>query len=637
MSVSKINLKDNNNNENNNLPSRYSTNKLLLFQSKTPNNGGAQSPFDQILKRARVNLFLSKEDKITKYIKEDIESNLITVKNPESLYNYLISLKNFKQYIKIYNFTFNQITESFKGAKYVKLKKNFKLFNQGDKTDFFYLLVSGYLGLVLNVHSLKSNIKTKEINTLKPGSYFGEWGFIFKINRTVSAYAKEDSLLLKFDKNIFKQYYQENIINLENHTKKFVLNHIKTLKKLGFSAFNHYYRDMKKIFCVDRTAIFHKGEKADSFYLIYRGTCAVKNGLNNLMIKDVGDFIGIESLFCDEYETTIYTHSEDTMLFSFTIHLLSNNIVDDLKEEFLEYYKNQKTILKLWEDNFNMYKNRLRLNFFDLVKNMEDNKIKNYKLLNDLKLDEMNINKIKIKKGKYLTRNKSKISFNVSNISTNYFNKSESMKIISPKTTKNNNRNKSFHSDIKNKYIFNQISKSLNHSSANDINNMNNSNNLQSKKDKNINVKVQIYNSLKGKNKFKLKKNKKNLYSYFVDEAVEKMLPAYKKINIDNHFSNQNFKLKRKRINSAFIKSKLKNNTIKKNEINTDLNIKKNYFLSNAKIEKALELLSKDFFKGEKRTRNHNKSNIIENEKNINNFNNDIPIMIIRNYSSFSN
>ena len=61
MSVSKISPNGNNNNENNNLPSRYSTNKLLLFQSKTPNNGGAQSPFDQILKRARVNLFLSKD------------------------------------------------------------------------------------------------------------------------------------------------------------------------------------------------------------------------------------------------------------------------------------------------------------------------------------------------------------------------------------------------------------------------------------------------------------------------------------------------------------------------------------------------------------------------------------------------
>ena len=602
------------------LNTRFSINDPLLNNNKQRKNSNINSTIQQIFKKTRVNLLLSGEEKLMNYIKEDINSNLINVKKPSLLYNYLITIPNFRQYIKINNFESQTIINSFLSARYVKLKKNFKLFNQGDKTDFFYLVLSGCIGFLYNSNSLRSN-KPREVNSIKAGTYFGEWGFIFKIPRTVSAYAKEDTLLLKFDKECFKSYYQDKIINSENVRKKFVLTHINTLKKLGISSFNQYYREIKKIYLLQGTTIFESGEKANCFYLIYMGNCCIKNGLNILVIKDAGDFIGVESLYQDEYETSIYTYSEETVLLKFTINTFTNDILDNLRKEFMKYYENQKKLLELWEKNHEKYKNKYKMNFFNSIQNMKSNKIKNNKILNELSLEELetkNNKEIRQKiKPKYISPTNFKINFNSSNINKN---KSESIGMLTPKMDLKLKSPK----DTKKSYIINKLSEIQNQNIKINLDrsNINKSKYLLTKR----------FFSLKNKNQ--LKKKQKLNYSSFVEEEKE-ILPAYKKINMDNHFSSQNFKLRTKKINSALIRYQLKNNCNKKKK--QQINLNKNY-ISTEKIEKIMKQLSDDFFKIEKKPKQKNKNNSYfkENNKISNddiNVNNNIPLMIIRNYS----
>ena len=72
------------------------------------------------------------------------------------------------------------------------------------------------------------------------------------------------------------------------------------------------------------------------------GNCCIKNGLNILVIKDAGDFIGVESLYQDEYETSIYTYSEETVLLKFTINNFTNDILDNLRKEFMKKMKKKR-------------------------------------------------------------------------------------------------------------------------------------------------------------------------------------------------------------------------------------------------------------------------------------------------------
>ena len=394
MSVSKINNNYNNFNDKTKLSSRYSFNAPELISNKLSRNRDKHqtSTIQQVYQKTKFNLFLSRESKLINYIKEDIESNLTNVKNPNSLYNYLYTFPGFRQYTKIYNFKPQTLIDSFRLGKYVKLEKNFKLFNQGEKTDFFYLVLSGHIGFILNSHSLKSGGP--------------------------------------------KEFYHDNIINSENNSKKFILKHINAFKKLGLSAFNHYYREIKKIYLEKRTQIFQMGEKANYFYLIYSGCCSIKNGYNNLIIKDIGDFFGLESLFDDNYETTIYTHSEEVVLFKFSVSTFNNDVLDELKNEFWIYYENQKILLKSWEENYKKYRNKYRMHFFNLIQNIQNNKQKNNKILSEMSLDEMaSNNKNRGRNQRNVSPKKIKINFSSTTLNNNY-NNVESIKAMSPKSSK---------------------------------------------------------------------------------------------------------------------------------------------------------------------------------------------------------
>ena len=191
---------------------------------------------------------------------------------------------------------------------------------------------------------------------------------------------------------------------------------------------------------------------------------------------------------------------------------------------------------------------------------------------------------------------------------------------MTPKTCKSNRNNKIVYNDIKNVYIFNQISKSPSNKMTIKLN----------VKDKIKNIQSQRFKSFR--EKYKLKLRQKHNYSYFMED-MDEALPAYKKINMDNHFSSQNFKLKRKKINSAIVKNKLKINSTKDKKQPKNANIKNNYITSE-KFEKAMKILTDNFSKTEKKSKQEYISNLIENSKNINeNINSDKPIMIIRNYS----
>ena len=187
-----------------------------------------------VLRKKLISVVKPKEDQILDLVRDELDNEIKAVENPKLLFYFLSNTPIFKQYIYIHNFTQENLINSFRFGKYIKLKKDTILFRQGDKTDYFYLILSGCIGFILTTYDdiiLKINPYSREVNSIRVGSYFGEWGFIYKINRTVSAYAKEDTLLLGFDKFAFKTFYQDNIILSENYSKKFVLKHIKTLKK----------------------------------------------------------------------------------------------------------------------------------------------------------------------------------------------------------------------------------------------------------------------------------------------------------------------------------------------------------------------------------------------------------------------
>ena len=626
----------------------------------------------QALRKKRISVIKPREDQILDFLKEDLDEDRKTVQNPKLLLYFLKTTPVFKQYIYINHFTNESLINSFRLGKYVRLKKGTILFKQGDKTDLFYLVLSGCIGFILTTYEdniLKKNPFSREVNSIKVGAYFGEWGFIYRINRTVSAFAKENSLLLGFDKKTFKTFYQKNIIFSENNSKKFVLKHIKTFKEINEVSFNQYYREIKKIYCIPGQEIFHEGDKADSFYLVYMGSCSVKKGVTNIIIKDSGDFIGIESLFNDEYETTIYPYNEGTVLFKFLLNSISQTIITNLKNEFNDYYQKQRKILKISIENYQKYKDKYQLSFINLIENIKKNKIINNINGNNVNVSELNIDQDIKSKDKISTPCKISKVFNLDKLSNNIIKINNDNRIISTRNDlgKTKNLNEVF-PNIKNFKSQNESPKNIINNNSDKFNsyikvqkdksqNSNNKKNKDIKDDIKLNInnskvrKIRSFSSLFKLNNKNLDKTKDKfsflLYndklSFFFNENRTDNLISFRKF--DNNYNSNNS-------NNAFPKNnviKLKSN---KNVINHYLLpfSSRNLLRRNSSVNKGNDkvdnqLPNKDkipFEKSEKFIKSKKNLHIFEKQgqqsyyNSSNNVDFQMPLMIIRNVSFYN-
>ena len=624
------------------------------------------------LKKKRISVIKPREDQILDFLKDDLDEGQKTVQNPKLLLYFLKSTPVFKQYIYINHFTNESLINSFRLGKFVRLQKGTILFKQGDKTDLFYLVLSGCIGFILTTYEdniLKKNPFSREVNSIKVGTYFGEWGLIYRINRTVSAFAKENSLLLGFDKKTFKTFYQNNIIFSENNSKKFVLKHIKTFKEINEVSFNQYYREIKKIYCIPGQEIFHEGDKADSFYLVYMGSCSVKKGVTNIIIKDSGDFIGIESLYSDEYETTIYPYNEGTVLFKFLLNSISQTIITNLKNEFSDYYKKQRKILKMSIENYHKYKDKYQLSFINLIENIKKNKIINNINGNKVKVSELNIDQDIKSKDKISTPCKISKIFNLDRFNNNAMNINNDNRILSARNdlgkTKNlnevfpniknyNSQNESpknlinYNSDKSSSYIKLKKDKSQNSNNKknNDIRddiklNINNSNIRKIRSFSSL-FKLKNNNLDKTKDKFSFLLYNDKL-SFFFNENRTDNLISFRKF--DNNYNSNNS-------NNAFPKNniiKLKSN---KNVINNYLlplssrnSLRRNSSVNKGNDKVDNQLPNKDKIsseKSEKFIKSKKKLHIFEKlgqqsyYNSSNNVDFQMPLMIIRNVSFYN-
>ena len=626
----------------------------------------------QALRKKRISVIKPKEDQILDFLKEDLDEDRKTVQSPKLLLYFLKTTPVFKQYIYINRFSNESLINSFRVGKYVRLKKGTILFKQGDKTDLFYLVLSGCIGFILTTYDdniLKKNPFSREVNSIKVGAYFGEWGLIYRINRTVSAYAKENSLLLGFDKKTFKAYYQNNIIFSENNSKKFVLKHIKTFKEINEVSFNKYYREIKKIYCIPGQEIFHEGDKADSFYLVYMGSCSVKKGVTNIIIKDSGDFIGIESLYTDEYETTIYPYTEGTVLFKFLLNSISQTIITNLKNEFSDYYRTQRKILKMSIENYHKYKDKFQMNFLNLIENIRQNKIKNNINGNNVNVSELNIAQDAKSKDKFSTPCKISKVFNLNRFNNKIINMNNDNRILSAKNDigKTKNLNEEFPS-FKNyksqnespKNIINYNSdKSKSNSYIRSQKDKSQSSNYIKNKDVKDNIKLKAYNSFNRKirpysslYKFKNKKIDKNKYSFllnndkfslFFNETKTDNIISLRKIDNNNNYNSNNAYPKKNIIKLKARKNILNNYLF---PLSSKHSLKRTNSLNkgNGKINKhfphkdksSIEKSKKSFSKSKKKLHIFEKYGQLRNYNSNNNADDQIPLMVIRNVSFYN-
>ena len=337
-----------------------------------------------------------------------INTPIIRDKNERNINHIIISLANFKgfvKYIKYQNLAKEDLRKTAEVLKHEFYKKGSYIFRENDKSDAFYGVISGkvsirkssYIDLTQRFHdeflqkeyegiyhthndsqhSIACNISCDnfisidgiedkniyrnkqyhnsdlcshfgdefeyEVITASKGMCFGEWGVVYNIPRTASAYCPEDTHVFKLEKEHFDQVLGNKFFQSDMNKIKFILQKLPVLH----SNYNFKYLLTKitPLFFDKGTLVYTTFDKAENIYIIYQGECSYVY-LNDVKTKDdflmkqhdiksitslsVGAITGLEAYKKQDlnYENNLLVTKDFTVLFTINIEYISNKIKD---------------------------------------------------------------------------------------------------------------------------------------------------------------------------------------------------------------------------------------------------------------------------------------------------------------------
>ena len=204
--------------------------------------------------------------------------------------------------------------------------------------------------------------------------------------------SSDESIILSLDKKSFYSTFYKNVSVVDFEYKKFICSRIKVFSKLMNETLNVYFYSWVKIFPNLNEEIYHIGDDAKYFYLLFNGECLNINNNNNIInIFSKGSFIGLESLFSPtrKYLNTVVCKRNNSILFRFNITFFNSFILNALKKELERYYNIKTEVSKIsivkQERILNIFKKRYKT----LVKVIKKDK-KKRKNIEDLNIFDTN-------------------------------------------------------------------------------------------------------------------------------------------------------------------------------------------------------------------------------------------------------
>lgn len=121
--------------------------------------------------------------------------------------------------------------------KYEYYEANTYIFRQGEMSDKFYGIISGQVSIrakkTFKKNKIVSNSVEQEKTVFGPGMCLGEWGIIYSIPRTASAFTYTLTEVFSLDKDAFDKTLSKEIVRSDQEKKLFVANRFPHLAKVN--------------------------------------------------------------------------------------------------------------------------------------------------------------------------------------------------------------------------------------------------------------------------------------------------------------------------------------------------------------------------------------------------------------------
>jgi len=292
-----------------------------------------------------IDIALSPEDNLKIILNKDISNNLKYISKIKIVYELLIKLKNFKEFIMLYNIEQKLMFQLLSIGILKSFKKDECINNKGCLAEHYFLVLFG----AVFFQSLNQEYL--------PGNFFGEKYLIYnKKYRTSIISNKDNTILLLIPKDFFINNLKNKIMKGNDRVRIMILKSFKIFNMIERKTLEKYFQKMIKLFPSPEEIIISNNEVADSIYLIYEGSCALSNEKQgDLLILEKGDIFGNESLYNindnktimkNRYKYNIINKSQNTIIFKFFINDLSKYLINGMKTYLASYFLSREEIIK---------------------------------------------------------------------------------------------------------------------------------------------------------------------------------------------------------------------------------------------------------------------------------------------------
>ena len=328
-----------------------------------------ESDTDTLKDHLFIDITKTNEENIEKIISKDISNNNKNISKIRLIYNLLIKINNFKEFIMLNNIHPDLIYEILTIGILKSFKKNEIIYKKHYLPEFYYLVLAG------SVNFQNSN------EEFFPGNFFGDKYLMLNKRYRMSCYSnKDNTILLLIEKEFFNSNLKNKVLKGNDRVKLMLLKSFKIFQMIERKSLATYIKRMIKLFPSSDEIIVSTKDTADAIYLIFEGNCTLNSeNHGDILILEKGDIFGKESLACInkekkllgnkcKYKYNIINKSQNSIIFKFFIKDLSKHVINGMKTYLTPYFQKREEIIKDYSMNKKVIKKNCQ-NEYDLLKN----------------------------------------------------------------------------------------------------------------------------------------------------------------------------------------------------------------------------------------------------------------------------
>ena len=327
-----------------------------------------ESDTDTLKDHLFIDITKTNEENIEKIISKDISNNNKNISKIRLIYNLLIKINNFKEFIMLNNIHPDLIYEILTVGILKSFKKNEMIYKKHSLPEFYYLVLAG------SVNFQNSN------EEFFPGNFFGDKYLMINKRYRMSCYAnKDNTILLLIEKEFFNDNLKNKVLKGNDRIKLMLLKNFKIFQMIERKSLETYIKRMIKLFPSTDEIIVSTKDTADAIYIIFEGNCILNSEKQgDILILEKGDIFGKESLSCINkekelienhcnYRYNIINKSQNSIIFKFLIKDFSKHVINGMKTYLKPYFKKREEIIKDYSMNKKSIKKNCQ-NEYDLLK-----------------------------------------------------------------------------------------------------------------------------------------------------------------------------------------------------------------------------------------------------------------------------